>query len=284
MYTAPFDYRRAHDTQEVVAWLQEDPDNTKIIAGGHSLLPLMKLRLASVARLVDISQVAELQGIREDMGGLRIGAFTRHAQLAKDPAVREAAPLLASAAAVIGDMQVRNRGTIGGSLCHADPAADLPAALLALNAELVIAGPGTERRESLDAFFLSPFITTLAADEVLTAIVVPRMAPGAKSTYLKRPHPASGYPVIGVAAWVSVSGGRVEDCRIALTGIGPVPFRAARSEQVLTGRAFTREAIAEAAREARGSGTLEDDEDGYKSQLCQVYVSRALGDIAQGAG
>ncbi|PSR38001.1 MAG: carbon monoxide dehydrogenase [Sulfobacillus thermosulfidooxidans] len=276
MFTTPFDYRNAHSVQDVIEWLQEDPDNTKILAGGHSLLPLMKLRLSTVSHLIDIGQIPELQGIVLSDNELRVGAFTRYVQLVRDPSVALAAPLVAEAARVIGDLQVRNRGTIGGSLCHADPAADLPAALLALGAELEIAGPAGKRREDIDSFFLAPFITTLAPGEVLTAIHIPRMAQGARSIYLKRPHLASGYPIIGVAAWVVLRDEQVDSCRIAITGIGSVPFRAFSAEQMLVGQTFTRDVILQAAEQVASDQSFDDDDDGYKANLCRVYVTRAL--------
>ncbi len=282
MLTAPFEYRRAERVEDVIEWLSDETRETKILAGGHSLLPLMKLRLATPAILVDVSALRELQGVQEDGEVLRVGAFTRYVELARHSLINQKASLLSQAANVVGDLQVRNRGTIGGSLCHADPAADLPAAVLALEAQLVILGPNGTRRESAEAFFMAPFVTTLGRQEILAAIEIPLSTQNARSTYLKRPHPASGYPVIGVACLIdAIHNQTIGTARLAITGIASTAFRASAAEAQLVGGRLDAETIAKAASTAAINAPLDDDEHTeYKQQLVQVYVSRALQQVA----
>ncbi len=282
MYTAAFDYVRAHKLEDVVAWLQEDPDQSKVLAGGHSLIPLMKLRLTTVDRLIDISGVAELHGVQEVAGGITIGAMTSHREVSEHPLVRAHAPLAAQCAGRIGDLQVRNRGTIGGSLCHADPASDLPAAMLAHGAEMVIAGPNGTRQISYASFLLAPFVTTLGPAEVLQQIFVPALPPGGTHVYLKRPHPASGYPLTGVALWVKLSRREVQDSRIALTGSTiPLPIRAEDAERELQGHTLDAAHMQAAAEACAASQLWDNDSDGYQKNLCRVYVARALAQASQ---
>ncbi|SMC05003.1 carbon-monoxide dehydrogenase medium subunit [Sulfobacillus thermosulfidooxidans DSM 9293] len=281
MYTASFEYRRAHSVDEALHWLQADPENSKILAGGHSLLPLMKLMLAQPQVLIDIGRISSLQGIWMEDHGLRIGAYTTYAEIVHNQEITRFCPLLAQVAATIGDVQVRNRGTIGGSLCHADPQADMPAAALALDAELVMESPRGQRVESANEFFQAPFMTSLAADEMLTAIRIPKMPIPVLSTYLKRPHPASGYPVIGVALWLKMDGVVVRQCHLAITGIAMLPFRAFKVEEYVQGQKLDAQTIARASALAQEDAVLEEDEDGYKSYLLQVYVERAFWQLLQ---
>ena len=236
-----------------------------LLAGGHSLLPMMKLRLVAPTALIDIGRVSELAGIRADGDELVIGAMTRHADLAAAELVRSGAPLLAHAAAQVGDPQIRHRGTIGGSLAHADPAADLPMALLALGGTIEAQGPGGTRRIAADDFFTGFFETSLAPDELLTAVRVPRR-PDAAWGYQKFVRRANDWAIVGVAA----TGGR-----IALANMGPVPLRASAAEQALAGGA----GIAEAA-ELAADGTEPGEDihaDGeFRRHLARVLTRRAL--------
>jgi carbon-monoxide dehydrogenase medium subunit len=262
---APFDYLAAGSAAEAVSLLAEHGDDAKLLAGGHSLLPMMKLRLATPAVLIDIGRADGLSGIGRADGELVIGATTRHAELAASPLVRQGAPLLAHAAAQVGDPQIRHRGTIGGSLAHADPAADLPMALVALGGSVELRGPGGSRTVGADDFFAGYFETALAEDELLTAVRVPD-APGQPWGYQKFTRRANDWAIVGVAA----AGGR-----IALANMGPVPLRAAAAEQALAAGASTAEAAALAA---EGTSPGEDIHAGrdYRRHLARVLTRRAL--------
>lgn len=281
MYTASFEYRRADTVDEAIDWLKADPDNSKVLAGGHSLLPLMKLSLAQPRIVIDIGRIRALQGVHDEGSFLRIGAYTVYADLARNAVINDFAKLLAQGAASVGDVQVRSRGTIGGSLCHADPQADMPAAVLALDGELIIEGPQGQRTQAVGGFFQAPFITSLAPDELLTAIRIPKLPPHAQSVYRKRPHPASGYPVVGVGAWARITGGVTETCHLAVTGIADLPFRAQRAEEYLQGRRLGAESIREASQLASADALLSGDDDGYKKNLLEVYMTRALWQLAE---
>ncbi|MCL4495808.1 MAG: xanthine dehydrogenase family protein subunit M [Firmicutes bacterium] len=279
MYTAPFEYRRADTVEQAIGWLANDPENSKVLAGGHSLLPLMKLVLAQPQVLIDIGRITALKGIRIEGDDVQIGAFTTYREIVESPEVNEFCPLLAQAAQTVGDVQVRNRGTIGGSLCHADPQADMPAAVLALDAELLIEGPSGQRTQSIDGFFLAPFITSLAPGEILTAVKIPKLPAGAHTTYLKRPHPASGYPLVGVGIWLTVHDQVIDNGHIGITGIADLPFRARHLEDFLKGRLLDAATIAQAGPLAADDANLDDDP--YKKNLLQVYVTRALSQFGE---
>jgi aerobic carbon-monoxide dehydrogenase medium subunit len=218
MIPAPFDYVAADSAAHAVDLLERHGDQAKLLAGGHSLLPMMKLRLAAPSVLIDIGRVAELAGITTDGGELVIGATTRHAEVAASELVRSDAPLLAHSAAQVGDPQIRHRGTIGGSLSHADPAADLPMALIALGGSVELRGPGGTRVVAADDFFTGFFETVLAPEEILAAVRVPRR-PGVPWGYQKFVRRANDWAIVGVAAI---------DGRIALANMGPVPLPSAR--------------------------------------------------------
>ncbi len=269
MYPRPFEYQRAGSVQEAVALLQANPD-AKIIAGGHSLLPAMKLRLASPGALVDIFEIAELKNLSFD-GGATIGAGVTWATLLADENLKQFGALHESVARV-GDVQVRNRGTIGGSAAHADPAADIPAALMVLNAEFVAQGPNGERTISAGDFFVDILTTALEPEEVLTTIKLP--APDGKSAYEKFAHPASGYAVCGVAAAV-VNGGGV---RLAVTGATYTVTRLSAVEAALSGE-LTAESIAAACANAGEGLDLAGDHFAsteYRAHLVGVMAKRAL--------
>jgi aerobic carbon-monoxide dehydrogenase medium subunit len=280
MYPAPFEYHRAASVDEALALLAQFGDDSKLIAGGHSLLPVMKLRFSQPAHLIDIRRVTELAGIREEGGALRIGATTTHAAIAGSDVIRYRAPVLAEAAGRIGDAQVRNMGTIGGSLAHADPGADLPAVTLALGAEIRAVGGRGARTISIDDFFTGMFSSALAPDEVLVEVRVPFMAADTGGAYEKYPDPASGYAVVGVAAVVTLDGaGVVKRARVAMTGLGPQAVRLTKVEEALTGKTATPDEIAGAA--ARAAEGLEPrntvgGDAAYTTNLAVVYTRRAL--------
>src|SRR5499426_1610559 len=209
MYPAQFEYHKASTVKEALDLLGKHKDEAKLLAGGHSLLPAMKLRLAQPKHLVDLRKVSGLSGIKEDGGALVIGAMTTHYAVETSPLVKAKCPMLGQVAGQIGDPMVRNMGTIGGSLAHADPAADYPAAIIALGAEMVAEGPKGKRTIKADDFFKGLLTTALADDEILTEIRVPAAAANVKSAYMKFPHPASRFAVVGVAAVLTMDGGNV---------------------------------------------------------------------------
>jgi len=287
MYPAPFEYHRPTSVDEAIALLGEYGDDGKLIAGGHSLLPVMKLRFAQPAHLIDIRRVPELAGIREEGGAVHIGAATTHTAVASSDVIRARVPVLAEAASRIGDAQVRNMGTIGGSLAHADPAADLPAVTLALGAELRVVGRGGARTIPIDAFFTGMFSSALAPDEVLVEVRVPVPPARTGGAYEKYPDPASGYALVGVAAVVTLgSGGAAESVRVAMTGLAPYATRLAGVESALTGKPATPDQIEAAASRAADGLEVRDTVGGdqtYKANLAKVYARRAISRAINGA-
>ena len=265
MIPAPFEYIAAQSPAHALDLLGEHGDDAKVLAGGHSLLPMMKLRLAAPEVLIDIGRLTELSGITSENGELVIGATTRHADLAASELVRERAPLLARAAGLVGDPQIRHRGTIGGSLAHADPAADLPLALVALGGSVELAGPGGTRTVTADDFFTGYFETALEPDELLTAVRVPSR-PGQPWGYQKFVRRANDWAIVGAAA---------VDGRIALANMGPVPLRATAAEQALAGGASVAEA-AELAAEGTSPGEDIHADRAYRQHLARVLTRRAL--------
>ncbi|MDR7594379.1 MAG: xanthine dehydrogenase family protein subunit M [Armatimonadota bacterium] len=279
MIPATFEYVRARSVREAISLLQQHGGRAKLLAGGHSLLPLMKLRLSQPEMLIDLGPVDELRGIREEGGSLVIGALTTHDEVANSPLVRERVPLLAECASQIGDVQVRNRGTIGGNLAHADPAADYPAAALALEAQLECEGPAGSRTVPASQWFVDLLTTALGPDEVLCRVRVPVQTKGQGWSYIKLPHPASGYSLLGVACLVTVDGGVCRDARVAVTGAGPKAVRLTKVEQVLVGKRLEEATVAEAARLASDGLEASDDlyaSAEYKRHLAVVYTKRAL--------
>ena len=246
MFAADFDYYRAGSVAEAGALLKQHP-GAKLLAGGHSLIPLLKLRLAAPAAVIDIGRIAELKGITVANGLVRIGALTTHADLASSAALREHCPALADAAAQVGDPAVRNRGTIGGNVAHADPASDLPTVLTALGARFVITGPAGSRTVDAPSFFQGMMATSLGEHDLLVAVEVPAKTAGQGMAYAKFVHPASRYAVIGVAAVLSVSGGTCTGAAVAVGGLVPQPVRAASVEKVLVGQALSPDLFAKAA-------------------------------------
>jgi carbon-monoxide dehydrogenase medium subunit len=284
MYAPGFDYYRARSVADAHQLLAAHP-GAKLLAGGHSLLPLLKLRLAAPPALVDIGRIPELRGISRQGDWIRIGALTTHAELAAAADLRNAAPALADAAAMVGDPAVRNRGTIGGNVAHADPASDLPTVLVALDARIVAAGPGGERTIHADQFFTGIMTTALAEDEILVGIHVPASGRGQGSSYEKFAHPASRYAVLGVAAWVAVTDGKCSAARIALGGLLPNARRAGSAEGALIGKALNEDAFAAAADQI--AADLGNDVTGdiyasaeYRAAMAPVFTKRALASAA----
>jgi carbon-monoxide dehydrogenase medium subunit len=277
MYTmrpAAFEYHRPSSLDEALSLLGDD---ARPLAGGHSLLPMMKLRLATPAVLVDLAGIPGLGGIERDGDAVRIGALVTHDTVARSELVAEACPVLADAAGDIGDQQVRNRGTIGGSVAHADPGADYPTVLKALGATISVAGAGGSRDVAAGEFFTGLFETALAPGELLTSVSVPATAGAA---YEKHAHPASGYAVVGVAAAVSVSGGTCTAARVVVGGATVTPVEAAGAADALVGSAPSDEAIAAAAAAVAASlsGALGDTyaSAAYRTHLATVLARRAL--------
>lgn len=286
MYPAPFDYSAPRTLDEVIALLAKHGDGARVLAGGHSLIPLMKLRLAQPGHVVDLRHVSSLHGIRRDGGTLVIGAMTTHSELATNPAVRDVAPIIADAASNIGDPQVRNRGTIGGSVAHADPGADLPAVMLALGASFVAAGPNGTRTIAADDFFVDMFTTALAPNELLTEIRVPVPVSRSGGAYAKHPHPATRFAVVGVATVIELE--RIHDhvqrVRVAVTGFGGKPLRAITAEEALVGRSLDADSIAKAATQLAEAGAAASGaRDEYKAQLARVHAEEALRKAAERA-
>jgi aerobic carbon-monoxide dehydrogenase medium subunit len=279
MYPATFEYHRPATVEEAVRLLASHKDDAKLLAGGHSLIPLMKLRLASPKHVVDIRKIGGLSGVREEGGGLVIGALTTHYAVESNATLKTKCPILTEAGAMIGDPQVRNWGTIGGSLAHADPAADWPAVILALGAELVAQGPKGKRTIKADDFFKGLMTTALGPDEMLTEIRIPAPAAGAGMAYVKHPHPASRFAIVGVAAVLSVSGGKCEKASVAITGAGSKATRAKGVEAALAGKAVDAQSLAAAAEKAADGIDASADLQGsveYKQHLTRVYTRRAL--------
>jgi aerobic carbon-monoxide dehydrogenase medium subunit len=265
MIPAPFEYVAAESRAHALELLATLGDDAKLLAGGHSLLPMMKLRLAMPEVLIDISRLNELAGVRADNGELVIGATTRHADLAASELVRAEAPLLAYAAAQVGDPQIRHRGTIGGSLSHADPAADLPMALVALGGSVDIDGPRGPRVVTADDFFQGFFETALGPDELLTAVRIPRR-PGAPWGYQKFVRRSNDWAIVGVAA---------VDGRIALANMGATPLRATAAERALAEGASPADAAEHAADGTSPGEDMHADRE-YRKHLARVLTRRAL--------
>lgn len=268
MYPAKFDYVRAGSVEEAVSLLQQHSD-AKLMAGGHSLLPLMKLRLATPAVIIDIGRVPGLKGIRREGNGVMIGALTTHAEIAASADVKAVAPAVAEAAGDVGDMQVRNRGTLGGNIAHADPASDLPTVLLALGAEIHVAGPKGRRTIKAVDFFVDLMTTSLDFDEVITDVFIPA-AP--RSAYVKFENPASGYAMLGVCASLAPGGARV-----ALGGSTPTPRRLTAVEAALAGGSTDYAAAATHAADGIDDwmGDIHASAD-YRMAIAPVFVERAL--------
>ncbi len=268
MIPAKFDYQRAGSAEEALSLLGQYGDDAKLLAGGHSLLPLMKLRLAAPAVLVDIGRLSDLSYVREDGDSIAIGALTRHRDLETSPVLAEHVPLLARAASFVGDPQVRHRGTIGGSLSHGDPASDLPAVVLALGGTLVARGPGGVRSVGAGEFFKGFLETALAPDELLTEIRVPKVG-GAGWSFQKFNRRAQDWAIVGVAAVHNGTTG------VALVNMGSTPVRAGAVESALASGASAAQAAAHAADGLDPPADLNASPE-YRRHLAEVLVRRAL--------
>ena len=288
MYTmrpAEFEYHRPGSLDEAVALLGED---SRPLAGGHSLLPLMKLRLATPEALVDLAGVPGLDEISEDGDGLRVGALATHASVAASELVRARCPVLAETAALIGDAQVRNRGTLGGSVAHADPAADYPTVLTALGATISVAGENGEREIAADEFFVGMFATALQPGELVLAAKVPSTPAGTGAAYVKHRHPASFYAVVGVAAVVAAENGSCTSARLTIGGVAGTPVDATDAAESVVGAPPSEESVAAAADKVAAalpnamSDTYASGE--YRVHLATVHAGQALRTAFERAG
>ncbi len=280
MIATPFDYKAARTVEEALELLGKHGDDAKLLAGGHSLIPLLKMRLSAPAVLVDIGGVHGLRGIREKDGHIEIGALTTHAEVESSEVLARSCPLLRETAGEIGDVQVRNRGTIGGSLAHSDPAADYPAAILALDAQIVAQGSKGERTIAATDFFTGTFQSALQPGEILTRVRIAAAGARSGSTYIKVHHPASGYAVVGVAVSLSLDDqGAIRRARVGITGLADKAFRATAVEKKLEGKkpdaGVLKDAAAQAAKGVEALSDLHASAE-YRAQLARVHTRRAL--------
>ncbi len=279
MIPAAFDYYRPGNLDEALRLLAQHPE-AKLLAGGHSLLPMMKLRLTAPSALIDLGKVPGLSGIREEGDRIAIGAMTTHAEIEHSEMLARRAPLLAETAAVIGDVQVRNCGTLGGAAAHGDPAADYPAALLALEAEFVLTGRNGTRKVAAKDFFVGMLTTALAAGEILTEVRFGADAGRTGSAYKKLHQPASGFAIVGVAEQVRLDGrGNCEAASVGITGVDSKAYRATAVERVLAGKKPDARTIAQAAaKAAEGIEPLSDLHASarYRAAMAEVFTRRAL--------
>jgi carbon-monoxide dehydrogenase medium subunit len=279
MYPAPFEYYAPTSVNEALSLLSQNAE-AKVLAGGHSLLPLMKLRLATPPALVDIGKIAELRGISDMGDAVVLGALTTHHDVEHSGVLRRECPLLPEVASQIGDRQVRNRGTIGGSLAHADPAADYPAAMLALGASVEVQGLNGKRTIRADDLFTGLMQTALNANELIVSVRVPKtVGKGHGVAYAKFPHPASRYAVAGVAVWVKIEHDQVTDIRVGVTGAADHAQRAKKTEDALRGKPMTDDGIAAAAKMAADGLTTMGDlyaSAEYRAQLVTALAAQAL--------
>jgi carbon-monoxide dehydrogenase medium subunit len=282
VYPASFEYFAPTTLDEALSLLERYGDDAKVLAGGQSLIPLMKLRFAAPQALVDINRILDLDTFGEEGGRLRIGARVRHKTCERSQLLRDRYPTLAAAAPLISDPIVRNLGTVGGSLAHADPQGDWGSALLATGAELEVRSAGGTRTIPIDDFFQGPFTTVLEPTEIVTSVRVAES--GGRGTYLKLERKVGDFATVGVAVHVAFDDGRVRRAGIALTAVGPLNFRATAAEEALTGRSLDDDAIAEAARLAAEAAEPRDDVRGtaeYKRNVVRVFVERALREAAR---
>jgi len=280
MIPPSFEYYAPTTMEEAIRLLKQLGPEAKILSGGMSLIPLMRLRLAAPRYLIDINRIAGLAYIKEADGFLRIGALTREAELESSDLLRSRYPILVETASVIGDPLVRNRATIGGNLAHGDPANDHPATMMALGAEVVATGPTGERKIPITSFFTGFYATALDPDEILTEISIPTPPPHSSGTYVKRERKVGDFATAGVAAQVTLGRGDVcEQVRIGLTNVGPVPIKARKAEEVIRGKTVEPEAVRQAAQLAAEESQPIPDLRGsaeYKRDLVRVLTIRAL--------
>ena len=278
MIPAAFDYKAPTSVDEALQLLAEGGDDAKIIAGGQSLLPVMKLRLAAPELLIDLAKIDSLKGVRDDGDAIVIGAMTPHFEVVGDPLVAEHASLIARCVETVADPQVRHRGTIGGACAHADPASDIPAPMVALDAEFVIAGPGGQRRVAAADFFQDLFTTALGDDEILVEVRVPKYT-GWGSAYEKFVRVQQQWAIAGVAATVRPEADTIAEARLGLTNMGPTPVRARAAEQALAGVAVEPDAVAGALAGIANGTTPPTDINGdpeYRRHLVSILGRRAV--------
>jgi carbon-monoxide dehydrogenase medium subunit len=288
MIPAAFDYQRPATLDEALRILAEGHEGTKVINGGQSLLPLLKLRLAEVDRLVDVGRLPELQGIRPGAdGGIVLGGAVTYRDVLDSEVVAERLPLLIEVISDIGDVQVRNRGTLGGSIAHADPSSDMPAAALALGASIVLRSSTAKREVPASDFFHGAFATDIAPEELLVGLLFPALPAGAGSAYRQITQPASGYSMVGVAAVVALSGGVVSHVQVGITGVGDIAYRASAVEAALMGTDGGADAVATAASHAAEAQEVNGDihaDAEYRTAMAAVITRRALEAAIAGAG
>jgi carbon-monoxide dehydrogenase medium subunit len=281
MIPAAFDYVRASTASEAISLLSENPEDSKLLAGGHSLIPALKLRLASPSLLIDIGGIDELKGI-DITDAVRIGALCTHGQIYASQELHQIYPIFRQAADLIADPQVRNRGTIGGSLANADPAADWPAVVIALNGEMEVLGPRERRRVPAREFFVDIMTTALGSDEILTAVHIPSPAGDVRARYRKISHPASGYAVVGVAAKIRTQDGKIGSASIGITGATGTAFEAAEAGSHLAGKTPSPKLVEEAAAIASDRSDYLTDtyaSAAYRKQLVKVVTRRVLTEL-----
>ncbi len=279
MIPAQFDYVKPSSIEEAVQAYAAAGEDAKILAGGQSLLPILRLRLAYPELVVDLGGIAELTGVTDDGDGILIGAMTTHADIIDDELVKRHAPLIAQATETVADRQVRHRGTFGGSLAHADPAGDLPAVALALDAELRVHGPNGQRSIAARDFFVDYLTTAMQPGEILTAIRVPKLGEGWSTHYEKVNRVAQAWSIVAVAAAVRRSDGAIAEARIGLTNMGPIPLRASATEQALAGAPATAESVASASASAAEGTSAPSDlsaKADYREHLVTVLTKRAV--------
>jgi carbon-monoxide dehydrogenase medium subunit len=285
MIPAKFDYTRPASVGDAVRALDEGGEDAKVIAGGQSLLPLLRLRLAYPELLVDVGGLGELRGVRDEGDSLLIGALTTHDDAIRDPLITAHCGLIAEAAGRVADPAVRHRATLCGALAHADPAADMPAVMTALGATMIARGPGGERAIGAGEFFADYLTTTLAANEILTGVRVPKLGPGWGYRYEKFHRTAQAWAIVGVAALARRSNGQVAEARIGLANMGSVPVRARAAEAAAAGADASRDALRSAAQHADEGTSPPADLHGaadYRRHLARVLTARALA-VASGA-
>ena len=278
MIPARFDYVAPTSVEDALRALSEHGDDAKIMAGGQSLLPVLRMRLNAPEVVIDLGRIDSLRGVRDDGDALAIGALTTHSEIVTDDLVREHALLLSKAAAEVADSQIRHRGTFGGSCAHADPAGDMGSAALALDAEFVIAGPGGTRTVPATEFFVDLFETAIGEDEILTEVRVPKKT-GWGARYEKFVRVAHQWPIVAVAATVSASGGSIAEAKVALTNMGSTPLRATATENALAGAAATDDGVRAAADQAADGTNPPSDLNGdadYRRHLATVLARRAV--------
>jgi aerobic carbon-monoxide dehydrogenase medium subunit len=287
MYPASFEYFAPTTLEEALALLEERGDEAKVLAGGQSLIPLMKLRFASPSAVIDINGISELGRLEQEGDGLRIGALVRHKACERSELLRGRYGTLGDAAPMISDPIVRNLGTVGGSLAHADPQGDWGSVMLAMRAEIIVRGPSGDRTIPIDEFFQGPFTTVIEPTEILTEVRIADPGTRAGGTYLKLERKVGDFATVGVAVHVSFSNGSVGRAGIALTGVGAINLRAEAAEQALVGRALDGEAMSDAARLAAETARPRTDvrgTEGYKRNIVRVFTERGLRKAAEVAG